>query len=253
MEMADDKRFDLLRWPFERAVWAVEEWLVWPLRERVAEWSAPMRAAVGAVVLAVAVGAVALGISVVGSSDERVTATSLAPTPAKQVSGVGARESAGRPALQGAAIDFDPARAGSKSKTKEETADVGVGAAASEPVPSAAPAALAPPTVPAATKVARRFAGAFVLYETGRGGDEVRAIFRATATPQLARALLRRPPRLPADSKVPQAKVLNVVAGPARGSTLTLSASLLRVGVTSELRIDVQKTRDGPRVTSVLG
>ena len=42
--------------------------------------------------------------------------------------------------------------------------------------------------------------------------------------------------------KVPKAKVLNIVAGPRHGDTYTLSVSLLRVGVTSELRIDMQKT-----------
>jgi hypothetical protein len=42
--------------------------------------------------------------------------------------------------------------------------------------------------------------------------------------------------------KVPKAKVLNVVAGPKHGETYTMSVSLLRVGVTSELRLDMQKT-----------
>ena len=44
--------------------------------------------------------------------------------------------------------------------------------------------------------------------------------------------------------KVPKAKVLNIVAGPRHGDTYTLSVSLLRVGVTSELRLDMQKTPD---------
>ena len=41
----------------------------------------------------------------------------------------------------------------------------------------------------------------------------VRQAFGATATPALAKALLQRPPRLPANVKVPKAKVVNVVAG----------------------------------------
>jgi hypothetical protein len=102
-------------------------------------------------------------------------------------------------------------------------------------------------------KVARRFAGAFVLYETGRGGDAARDAIRETATPRLARSLLRRPPRLPADVVVPKARVVNVVPGPRLGAIFTVSASLLRVGVTSELRIDLEKTKHGPRVTSLLG
>jgi hypothetical protein len=104
-------------------------------------------------------------------------------------------------------------------------------------------------------KVARRFAGAFVLYETGRADTGVRTAFGETASPQLARALLRRPPRLPANVKVPKAKVVNIVPGPRHGSTHTLSVSLLRVGVTSELRIDVaQDEKSGEwQVTDVLG
>ena len=40
---------------------------------------------------------------------------------------------------------------------------------------------------------------------------------------------------------MPKAKVLNVVAGPHKGDTYTLSVSLLRVGVTSELRLEMQR------------
>ncbi len=68
-------------------------------------------------------------------------------------------------------------------------------------------------------------------------------------------SLLQRPPRLPASVEVPKAKVLNVVAGPHQGDTYTLSVSLLRVGVTSELRLDMQRDpKTGEwRVTDVLG
>ncbi|HEX5375741.1 MAG TPA: hypothetical protein VFW48_06255, partial [Solirubrobacterales bacterium] len=108
---------------------------------------------------------------------------------------------------------------------------------------------------PAAIDVARRFSDAFVLYETGRNDAKVRAALDATASPRLTQALLRRPPRLPANVDVPKAKVLNVVPGPRSGDTFTLSASLLRVGVTSELRIDVQRDEGSGRwqVTDVLG
>ena len=111
------------------------------------------------------------------------------------------------------------------------------------------------PAGPAATKVGRQFAGAFVLYETGRSDAKVRTAFAATATPELSRSLLRRPPRLPANVKVPKAKVLNLVPGPVHGDTYTLSVSLLRVGITSELRIDMQRDKKTGewRVTDVLG
>jgi len=110
------------------------------------------------------------------------------------------------------------------------------------------------PAGPAAIAVAREFAGAFVLYETGGDRAEVRKAFAATATPDLSRALLRRPPRLPANIKVPKAKVVNVVAGPSQGGIYSVSVSLLRIGVTSELRLDMERLKnDGWRVTNVLG
>ena len=83
----------------------------------------------------------------------------------------------------------------------------------------------------------------------------MRKAFSATATPELSKALLKRPPRQPADVKVPQAKVLNVVPGPSQRRRLhRLSVSLLRVGVTSELRLEMEKLKnEGWRVTNVLG
>ena len=91
--------------------------------------------------------------------------------------------------------------------------------------------------------MAREFAGAFVLYEIGNDSPKVKRRSHATASPDLAQALLGRPPRLPSNVKVPKAKVLNIVAGPRHGGTYTLSVSLLRVGVTSELRIDMRRRR----------
>ncbi len=127
------------------------------------------------------------------------------------------------------------------------------------PPSSAEPAAKAaavdgPPAGPAAIAVARDFAGAFVLYETGTSDDSVRKKFGATATPALAKALLRRPPRLPANVKVPKAKVVNVVPAPSNGRVYPVSVSLLRVGLTSELRLEMEQLKGGGwRVTNVLG
>ena len=110
------------------------------------------------------------------------------------------------------------------------------------------------PAGPAALEVARRFSNAFVLYETGQGSTRVRAAFGSTATPALAQSLLRRPPRQPASVRVPKAKVLNVVAGPSSGGVYTVSVSLLRVGLTSELRLEMEKAKHGKwHVTDVLG
>jgi hypothetical protein len=111
-----------------------------------------------------------------------------------------------------------------------------------------------PPAPKAAKQTARRFAEAFVIYEVGGVDGKVRSEFRHTTTRQLSRSLLRRPPRQPAAVAVPQAKVVNVVAGPSQGTVYTVSVSLLRVGVTSELRLELEQ---GPgkkwQVTNVLG
>jgi hypothetical protein len=111
-----------------------------------------------------------------------------------------------------------------------------------------------PPAGPKAIKVARDFAGAFVVYETGGIDSRVREAFGNSATPALSHSLLKRPPRLPADVKVPRAKVVNIVPGPSQGKVFTVSVSLLRVGVTSELRLEMeQRKHDGWQVTNVLG
>jgi hypothetical protein len=111
-----------------------------------------------------------------------------------------------------------------------------------------------PPAPKAAKRVARHFAQAFVVYETGGVDTKVRSAFRRTTTKQLSQALLHRPPRQPAGVEVPKAKVVTVVAGPSRGKVYEVSVSLLRVGVTSELRLVMEQ---GPgkkwQVTNVLG
>lgn len=111
-----------------------------------------------------------------------------------------------------------------------------------------------PPAPKAAKKVARHFAEAFVVYEVGGVDSKVRKTFGQTTTKQLSRSLLQRPPRLPANVKVPQAKVVNVVAGPSKGTVYTVSVSLLRVGVTSELRLEMEQGVGKKwQVTNVLG
>ncbi len=111
------------------------------------------------------------------------------------------------------------------------------------------------PVAPKAAKqTARRFAQAFVVYEVGGVDGKVRSEFRHTSTKQLSRALLNRPPRQPAAVKVPQAKVVNVVAGPSKAGVYPVSVSLLRVGVTSELRLELEQGVGKKwQVTNVLG
>ena len=99
----------------------------------------------------------------------------------------------------------------------------------------------APQAIAVAARLRRRLRP---LRDRRRATPTVRKAFGATATPALAKALLQRPPRLPANVKVPKAKVVNIVAGPSHGDIYTVSVSLLRVGVTSELRLDMEKLKD---------
>ena len=257
-----------IKWPFEQLAWASERWLVWPLQERTDHWSTPLRAGATAAVAAIAAAAVIGGALLAqGSGDGQPAAVepvaAVAPAPAPSPTPPPAEA----PVLRGATPNFTPEAAGgagagaasSKATASPAAAESSAASAAALPDSAAstpAAAATAKPG-PAAAKVVRKFAGAFVLYETGRGNPDVlRAVFAETATPQFAHSLLKRPPRLPADVKVPKAKVLNVVAGPALGNNIfTYSISLLRLGVTSELRVDIQRNeKTGEwKVTEALG
>jgi hypothetical protein len=119
---------------------------------------------------------------------------------------------------------------------------------ASAPQPAPAPK---PTEKPA--EVAWDFSQAFVGYEVGRSAKATQAVFADTATKALAKALESDPPRLPANGKVPKARVLNVVLGDAGKQQATASVSLVRLRATSELRLTL--TRDGRkwRVAQVLG
>jgi len=109
------------------------------------------------------------------------------------------------------------------------------------------------PAGPAAMKVARRFSEAFVFYEIGERPARSLSVFEQTATPQLATALAARPPRQPQSTEVPKARVLNLVPGPRSGKVYTVSASLLRVGTVSELRMKLAKQAGAWKVTDVRG
>jgi hypothetical protein len=135
-----------------------------------------------------------------------------------------------------------------------EIAEAGTGADASGQAANGPDELTGPPAPKAAKKVARRFAEAFVSYEVGGIDTKVRKTFGLTSTKQLSRSLLHRPPRQPASVKVPKAKVVNVVAGPSKGNVYTVSVSLLRVGVTSELRLEMEQGVGKKwQVTNVLG
>ncbi len=263
---------EIVKWPFERIAWAIERGLVWPLEERTDGWSDSVRIAcvVALALLAVSAGVVGLVLASSdgsgGGSEGTVVRATSAPTPAPASSATAeVPPTTGAPVLQGAKPDFaaegdsgvakgsaESAASGSSTSTAGSTSEVARSAPSSDPAAAAAGEKAAGP---AAIKVAHQFAGAFVLYEIGRKSSEVRSIFNETATPQLTHALLQRPPRQPAGTPVPKAKVLNIVPGPHHGDTYTISVSLLRVGVTSELRLDMQRNEKTGKwqVTDALG
>lgn len=260
---------------------ALSEYVIWPVEDAFLGLSDRGRvaAAAGAAVLALGIGI--LGFSALGSGGSQTPAAApvaVAPAPAPPA----AKHSTAPkpvPTLHGATPVFKPAPkndaavAGSEEVQREVAATTAnnTGSAATDTIsssPTAHPAGASasasasastatvdgPPAGPAAVSVARKFAEGFVVYETGGDKSAIRKAFKETASPELAKALLRRPPRQPAGVKVPQAKVVNVVPAPSHGTVYPLSVSLLRVGVTSELRLEMEQLKNKEwRVTNVLG
>jgi hypothetical protein len=258
---------DLVRWPFERIAWAIERGLLWPLRERFAGRTPSGRGVGAAALVAIAVAALLAGVLLRpgdGARPERVAVATPAPAPT-----AAPRPSATQqrgPALHGVPPSFgvdegvgvskaaggdesaaEPETSGSAAETSAEApfSEGGAGATTSSAKPV--------PAGPAAMKVARRFSEAFVFYEIGQRPAQAKTVFGETATPQLATALGERPPRLPADAKVPKARVVNLVPGPRAGKAYTVSVSLLRVGLTSELRLELNKKQGSWVITDVRG
>jgi hypothetical protein len=259
---------DAVRWPFERAVWAVERGVLWPLRERVAGgWSALGRGT-GAGVLAGIVAAVVLAsvFLLPGGGDEpsqqiAAPARVALASPDSQLKS----EQPSGPVLKGAAPSFgvgegvgvaqagDGAGAELNAGGGDEVAGADDETAQPEEAAATTSSKKPVPAGPAAMKVARRFSEAFVFYEVGEKPARAKTVFGETAAPELATALGERPPRLPADAKVPKARVLNLVPGPRAGKAYTVSVSLLRVGLTSELRLELNKQKGQWLVTDVRG
>jgi hypothetical protein len=266
--------------------WTVRRWLVWPLHDRAETAGSPLRAlGLGLLVLAAAgAGVAALLWAAPDRGKDGTTAAEVAavqPRPAEPTSE--GRQAKPAPTLAGAAPVFESGeQSGASDVGGAEPVDATAAAAASSsPSSDAGEAARAssqpdasspssssastsadkaqpergPVAGPKAVAVARDFATAFVSYEIGGADDpSVQEAFEATTTPELSEALLRRPPRLPASVKVPKAKVLNVVPAPSHDHVFPISVSLLRVGTTSELRLEMEKLKGKRwRVTNVLG
>jgi hypothetical protein len=266
---------DVAVWPLERVTYALRKKLIWPAEDRAEKMGTPARVLASAVVvlLAAAVGVAGLVWAAPdgGHNDSGASPVASTSAPLAAVAKPAPKQAA-EPTLQGATPVFEPspkeaataevnpAKAIVKSAPAEPSASAATSSASAKPAATASSSAARPTTVdgppagPQAIAVASDFASAFVLYETGESDSDVRQAFGETATPALAKALLRRPPRLPANVEVPKAKVVNVVPAPSRGDIYPVSVSLLRVGLTSELRLEMEKRKaDGWRVTNVLG
>lgn len=263
----------------EDASLALRDRVLWPLEDGFLGLDDAARAAVagGAVVLALALGVGGYSLlSSDGGGSTPAPRVAVANTPAPAATPVKpAAEPAPDPTLQGATPVFKAPAEDDHSQiasSKEVEADApaagasNTGNAATDTIsstPSAQPAAGAaassasfdgPPAGPAAVAVARKFAQAFVVYETGGEADTVRKAFQATAVPEVTKALMQRPPRQPAGVEVPRAKVLNVVPAPSHDRLYPVSVSLLRVGATSELRLEMEQLKNKQwRVVNVLG
>src|SRR6476469_4143846 len=60
--------FEVVRWPFERLLWAIQGALLWPLQDRAATLGRRDRALAGGALALVAVAAVAAGAALAGSA-----------------------------------------------------------------------------------------------------------------------------------------------------------------------------------------
>jgi hypothetical protein len=254
---------EIVRWPFERLAWLLERRLIWPLQERAAERGVSGRAVGSGAIATVAVALAALG-AVSLSGGDGGGEEPIAPTPVAAVTTPVAPPTAeppAEPALRGTPPTFglaagesvDGAAASGGAASPEATIDADTPVAADEEAAATSSSQRPVPAGPAAMKVARRFAEAFVFYEIGERPERTAAVFEETTSPQLAAALEERPPRQPLGASVPQARVLNLVPGPRRGGAYTVSASLLRVGTTSELRLEMRRQNGVWLITDVRG
>jgi hypothetical protein len=205
----------------------IETRVTWPLADALRERGTAARAGLAAAAVAAVVAAGTAGALVAPNQD------SPQPDTAAKLASATASATAAVPVLQGATPNF-------------EVGD----AKAAQAAAAAAPAEL--PSAPPA-RVAWQFADAFVRYEVGKLDERTAAGFAATATPPLAKSLSDEPPRLPAGTAVPKAKVLNVVLADRTPEQITASVSIVRLRTISEVRLSLQRTDDGWRVAGVLG
>lgn len=255
---------------------ALRDRVVWPLEDQFRALSDAGRAIVagGAVVVALGLGIGGYALVSSGGDEPAPAAQVVAVTPKPESAAKPAPKPEPEPTLQGATPVFkapaepesskvsgsQPIEAEGAASTAGNTGNASTDTISSRPgarpdaTASASNAVDGPPAGPAAIAVARKFADAFVVYEIGGEESEVRKAFKATAVPEVTEALMQRPPRQPAGVEVPKAKVLNVVPAPSHDRIYPVSVSLLRVGATSELRLEMEQLKNKQwRVTNVLG
>jgi hypothetical protein len=251
-------RLETVRWPFEQIAWRLERRLIWPAQDALRERGMLGRSMTALACIAIAGAAVAAGLLVARDSSSDAPRQAPAPTiaiaPATKVAAAPAKPD---PTLQGAPPNFEssPATGESAAETAARPSAAPASAESTRQVevpPSSIPAA--PGGEKHALRAARHFAAAFVLYEIGEEKAKVRRVFARTATPALLEALRARPPRLPGEVDVPEARVANVILGERRRKQIDASVSLLRLGNLSELRLTLTKDRKrGWAVSEVRG
>jgi hypothetical protein len=251
-------RSEELSWPFERVTWLFERWVLWPIQRRI---SIPRHFVGAGALAALAVALVAFSVLTLGgdrSSPKPIAATARFAAPPSAP--LAPTESSAKAVLRGATPSFGVGNGVGVGETAaEEAGTISTGETSAPAIGAEGEAATTSasdepvPAGPSAMRVARRFSEAFVFYEIGKKPERTTAVFNETTSTRLATALEERPPRQPAGVQVPQARVLNLVPGPRSGSAYTVSASLLRLGVTSELRLELEKQNGDWVVTDVRG
>ena len=198
----------------------VDRRLIWPLTDRLSEQSDLARTAIGTALVALSFAAAYGGAVIAGGGG-----SATAEEPMTVVEATGATGDT----LEGVSPNFTSTHTGGAEAAKAEKRP-------SHPI----------------GRTAWDFAQAFVLYEVGKA-DDAADDFERLATPALAASLKESPPRLPADVKVPEARVLNVVVGEPDGKLVDASVSMVRLQAVSELRLTLKLEQDSWRVKEIRG
>jgi hypothetical protein len=105
---------------------------------------------------------------------------------------------------------------------------------------------------PAARAVAARFLRAFLAYEVGAGGRQVRAVLARTATARFARLLVTSGPRFPASGQAPtHARLTSLEVEAATRHSLVAIAELVRGGRQSALVLAIVRGRGAWRIAAI--